>query len=242
MRVLNGGEIITHADARTSASANAATVVASRVMEFTDQVEIRLGIIPGYAGTQRLARLVGKGRAMELVLRGHQISAQEALQIGLVNRVVPAASLMDEARALANELAAAAPVALRYAIDAINRGSDMPFADACVFEATLFGLVASTDDMREGTRAFAAYGTREINERHRHRYEFNPEYRDQLSRAGLVLSGASPDGRLVEMIELADHPWFVGSQFHPEFQSGPFDPHPLFSAFVAAAIEHAGKR
>jgi enoyl-CoA hydratase len=118
------------------------------------QPEIKLGIIPGYAGTQRLGRLVGKGRAMELVLRGHQINAQEALQIGLVNRVVPAASLMDETRTLANELAAAAPIALRYAIDAINRGSDMPFADACVFEATLFGLVASTDDMREGTRAF----------------------------------------------------------------------------------------
>jgi CTP synthase len=96
--------------------------------------------------------------------------------------------------------------------------------------------------LREGTRAHAAYGVREVNERHRHRYEFNPEYRDQLSRAGLVLSGTSPDGRLIEMIELADHPWFVGSQFHPEFQSGPFDPHPLFTAFVGAAIQHAAKR
>jgi CTP synthase len=96
--------------------------------------------------------------------------------------------------------------------------------------------------LREGTRAFAAYGQREISERHRHRFEFNPDYRDQLSRAGLVLSGASPDGRLVEMVELADHPWFVGSQFHPEFQSGPFDPHPLFSAFIAAAIARGSER
>jgi CTP synthase len=96
--------------------------------------------------------------------------------------------------------------------------------------------------LREGTRAFAAYGTREVSERHRHRYEFNPEYRDRLSRAGLVLAGTSPDGRLIEMVELAEHPWFVGVQFHPEFQSGPFDPHPLFSDFIAAAIGHAAKR
>jgi CTP synthase len=96
--------------------------------------------------------------------------------------------------------------------------------------------------LREGTRAYAAYGTREVSERHRHRYEFNPEYRDRLSRAGLVLAGTSPDGRLIEMVELAEHPWYVGVQFHPEFQSGPFDPHPLFSDFIAAAIQHAAKR
>ena len=76
-----------------------------------------------------------------------------------------------------------------------------------------------------------------ISERHRHRYEFNPEYRDRLSRAGLVLSGTSPDGRLVEIVELADHPWFLGCQFHPEFKSTPFRPHPLFVAFVAAAVQ-----
>jgi CTP synthase len=91
--------------------------------------------------------------------------------------------------------------------------------------------------VREGTRAFAAYGTREVSERHRHRLEFNPEYRDRLSRAGLVLSGTSPDGRLVEIVELEDHPWFLGCQFHPEFQSTPFRPHPLFVAFIAAAAE-----
>jgi CTP synthase len=96
--------------------------------------------------------------------------------------------------------------------------------------------------LREGTRAYEAYGVREVSERHRHRYEFNPEYRDQLSRAGLVLSGTSPDGRLIEVVELADHPWFLGSQFHPEFQSGPFDPHPLFTAFVGAAIRQSEKR
>jgi CTP synthase len=96
--------------------------------------------------------------------------------------------------------------------------------------------------LREGTRAFEAYAVREISERHRHRYEFNPEYRDQLSRAGLVLAGTSPDGRLIEVAELSDHPWFVGSQFHPEFQSGPFDPHPLFTAFIGAAIRHSGSR
>jgi len=89
--------------------------------------------------------------------------------------------------------------------------------------------------LHEGTRSFAAYGTREVSERHRHRLEFNPEYRDRLSRAGLVLAGTSPDGRLVEVIEVEDHPWFVGCQYHPEFRSRPFAPHPLFRDFIAAA-------
>ena len=89
----------------------------------------------------------------------------------------------------------------------------------------------------EGSRAHAAYGTLEISERHRHRYEFNNDYRDQLSRAGLIFSGTSPDGRLVEIVELEDHPYFVACQFHPEFQSRPFEPHPLFKAFIKAAAE-----
>jgi enoyl-CoA hydratase len=118
------------------------------------QPEINLGIIPGYAGTQRLSRLVGRGRALELLLTGDQITAQEAHRLGLVNRVVPAADLMTEARKLAAALAARAPVAMRYIIDAVNKGLQMSFAEAQVYEATLFGLVASTDDMREGTRAF----------------------------------------------------------------------------------------
>ena len=118
------------------------------------QPEINLGIIPGYAGTQRLARLVGRGRAMELLLTGDHISAQEAHRIGLVNRVVPAAELLTETRKLATLLASKAPVAARYIIDAVNKGLEMPFPDAQVFEATLFGLVSSTEDMREGTRAF----------------------------------------------------------------------------------------
>lgn len=118
------------------------------------QPEINLGLLPGYAGTQRLSRLVGKSKAMELVLTGAQISAEEAHRIGLVNRVYPAAELMAESRKLAAQLAAAAPVAVRYIIAAINKGLEMPFAEACVYEATLFGLVASTEDMREGTTAF----------------------------------------------------------------------------------------
>lgn len=120
------------------------------------QPEVSLGLIPGYAGTQRLSRLVGRGRAMDLILTGAQISADEAQRIGLVNRVVPAADLMSEVRKLAERLALAAPVAMRYIIDAINRGAEMPFAEACQYEATLFGLVTSTDDMREGTSAFLA--------------------------------------------------------------------------------------
>jgi enoyl-CoA hydratase len=118
------------------------------------QPEIALGIIPGYAGTQRLPRLVGKGKAMEMILTGAPITADEAQRIGLVNRVVPADDLMSEAKKLAAQLASSAPIAMRYIINAINRGTEMPFADACQYEATLFGLVASTDDMREGTKAF----------------------------------------------------------------------------------------
>jgi enoyl-CoA hydratase len=118
------------------------------------QPEINLGIIPGYAGTQRLARLVGKGVALDLLLTGRQVKADEALRIGLVNRVVPAAELMNEARALAGELASKAPVAVQYIIESVNRGLEVSFDKGQFLEATLFGLVASTEDMREGTRAF----------------------------------------------------------------------------------------
>ena len=118
------------------------------------QPEINLGIIPGYAGSQRLPRLIGRGRAQELLLTGDMISADEAYRIGLANRVVPAAQLMDEARKLAHTLAAKAPVAVRYILDAVASGADMAFAEAEDHEATLFGLVSTTDDMREGTRAF----------------------------------------------------------------------------------------
>ena len=92
--------------------------------------------------------------------------------------------------------------------------------------------------LRQGSRASQAYGREEVSERHRHRYEVNNEDRSLLESRGLVISGVSPDGKLVEMIELADHPWFVGCQFHPEFKSRPRHPHPLFRAFVRATLEH----
>jgi enoyl-CoA hydratase len=118
------------------------------------QPEINLGIIPGYGGTQRLARLIGAGRALELLLTGDQITAAEAHRLGLVNRVVPAADLMTEARRLADTIASKAPVAVRYILDAVRTGVQLPLGEAQALEATLFGLVASTEDMREGTRAF----------------------------------------------------------------------------------------
>jgi enoyl-CoA hydratase len=118
------------------------------------QPEVNLGLIPGYAGTQRLSRLVGKARAIEIMLLGTPIGASEAALIGLVNRVVPPSELMTEARKLAAQLAAQPPIAVRYIIAAVNRGLEMPFAESCILEATLFGLVASTEDMREGTAAF----------------------------------------------------------------------------------------
>jgi CTP synthase len=93
-----------------------------------------------------------------------------------------------------------------------------------------------------GTKAYAAYGRDEVIERHRHRYEFNNEYRAQLEEAGLIASGTLPDGSLVEICELRDHPWMVGSQFHPELRSRPNRPHPLFNGFVAAAAERTRGR
>jgi CTP synthase len=96
--------------------------------------------------------------------------------------------------------------------------------------------------LKTGSRAAEAYGTAEISERHRHRYEVNNNYRDALERNGMVLSGLSPDGRLVEMIELPQHPYFVACQFHPEFKSRPWAPHPLFARFVKAACDHVSAR
>jgi len=92
--------------------------------------------------------------------------------------------------------------------------------------------------LTKGTLAYQAYGKEEIYERHRHRYEFNNKYLDTLKKAGLVISGVSPDGDLVEITELKDHPWFLGCQFHPEFKSTPRNPHPLFTTFIAAALKH----
>ena len=89
----------------------------------------------------------------------------------------------------------------------------------------------------EGSNAYAAYGQKEIEERHRHRYEYNNEYRELLTSKGLKISGTSPDNRLVEIVEVEDHPWFVGAQFHPEFLSRPNRPHPLFVDFVGATIK-----
>jgi CTP synthase len=91
--------------------------------------------------------------------------------------------------------------------------------------------------LKEETHAFAAYGTKEVSERHRHRYEFNNKYREILSQHGITFSGLSPDGELCEIVELKDHPWFLGCQFHPEFKSRPRDPHPLFTAFIEASLK-----
>ncbi len=116
--------------------------------------ETNLGIIPGYGGTQRLPRLVGRDRALDLILTGRIVGAEEALALGLVTRVVPAASLRAEVGAFAKTLASRAPVAVRLALDAVNRGLVMGFADACTLESSLFGLAAASEDMKEGTRAF----------------------------------------------------------------------------------------
>lgn len=118
------------------------------------QPEVKLGIIPGYGGSQRLARLCGKGIAHELILTGEMISADEALRIGLVNHVVEQTELIFTAEAIAKKIIANAPLAVQYSMDAIERGMEMPQEEGLFLEAALFGLCCATEDMREGTRAF----------------------------------------------------------------------------------------
>ncbi|MDQ6886610.1 MAG: enoyl-CoA hydratase-related protein [Gemmatimonadota bacterium] len=118
------------------------------------QPEVKLGIGPGYGGTQRLPRLVGKGRALELLLTGEMIDAAEAHRIGLVNRVVPASQLMATAEEMMRKILAQAPLAVALCIDAVNRGLDTSLAEGQAHEANHFGLLASTADMREGMQAF----------------------------------------------------------------------------------------
>ena len=96
--------------------------------------------------------------------------------------------------------------------------------------------------LKETSVAYKAYGKKEISERHRHRYEFNNDFKERLEEAGLIMSGASPDGQLVEIVEIDNHPWFLGCQFHPEFKSCPMNPHPLFVSFIEAALAHKNQK
>ncbi len=116
--------------------------------------EVKLGLMPGYGGTQRLPRLVGKGRAMEMILSGESIGARKALEIGLVNQVVAPEDLIPRCRALANTILQNGPLAVRYSIEVINDGLEMPLREATRLEATFFGLICATEDRNEGARAF----------------------------------------------------------------------------------------
>ena len=127
--------------------------VASKNAKF-GQPEVNLGIIPGYGGSQRLPRLVGKGRALEMLLTGDMVSADEAFRIGLANRVVEPTDLLPASREILKKILSKAPVAIRYVLDAVNAGLEMPFAAAEDHEATLFGLCVATEDMKEGVGAF----------------------------------------------------------------------------------------
>ena len=127
--------------------------IASETAKF-GQPEVKLGIGPGYGGSQRLPRLVGQGRALELILTGEMIDAREAYRIGLINAVVPPADLLRTATDLMRKMLANGPIALGLSIDAVVRGVELPLEDALLLEADSFGLLAATDDMREGMRAF----------------------------------------------------------------------------------------
>jgi len=100
-------------------------------------------------------------------------------------------------------------------------------------------LGAYRAELMPGSKIAAIYGKTHISERHRHRFEVNTAYRERLAEKGLIFAGMSPDGLLPETIELTDHPWFIGVQFHPELKSRPFEPHPLFASFIAAAVEQS---
>jgi enoyl-CoA hydratase len=127
--------------------------IASEAAKF-GQPEVKLGLIPGYGGTQRLPRLVGRGRALQLLLTGEMIDAQEAYRIGLVNRVVAADQLLPAATAMIQQMLMNAPLGVAACIDAVDRGVDMPLDDALMLEATQFGVLITTTDTAEGTRAF----------------------------------------------------------------------------------------
>jgi len=127
--------------------------IASENAQF-GQPEVGLGLIPGLGGTQRLARLVGKGKAMEILLTGDMITSEEALRIGLINKVVPQKTLISEAEAMAQRIMKNGPMAVKYTMDAVHRGLEMSLSEGILYEANLFGLVCSTDDMKEGTKAF----------------------------------------------------------------------------------------
>ncbi len=118
------------------------------------QPEVTLGLVPGGGGTQRLPRLVGKGRALQLILSGEMISAQEAYRIGLVNEIVPATDLITRAEAILNKIASNAPIAVKFALEAANKGMDTSQGEGLLLEASYFGLCAATEDKKEGTTAF----------------------------------------------------------------------------------------
>jgi enoyl-CoA hydratase/carnithine racemase len=118
------------------------------------QPEVKLGIIGGYGGTQRLPRLIGKGLALQMLLTGEMISAQEAYRIGLVNEVVPQAQLISRAEEIARKIIANGPLAIQYTLEAVNKGMEMPLSEGLFLEATLFSVACATEDMKEGTTAF----------------------------------------------------------------------------------------
>src|SRR5262249_36860944 len=118
------------------------------------QPEVKLGLLPGGGGTQRLPRLVGKGRALQLILSGEMISAQEAYRIGLVNEVVAPAELIPRAEAILKQIFANAPIAVKYSLEAVNKGLETTQAEGLALEASFFGLCAATEDKKEGTQAF----------------------------------------------------------------------------------------
>ena len=120
------------------------------------QPEVKLGIMPGAGGTQRLPRLVGKGRALQLILSGEIINAQEAYRIGLVNEVVPLANLIPRAEAILNQINSNAPLGVKFSIDAVNKGLDASVSEGLLIEASLFGICAGSEDKKEGTSAFLA--------------------------------------------------------------------------------------
>ena len=120
-----------------------------------------------------------------------------------------------------------------------TKGNEKVTRDASTDLGGTMRLGAYPARLKEGSLVAQVYGSLEISERHRHRYEVNAAYIPRLEKAGMIFSGMSPDGRLPEIVELKGHPWFIGVQFHPELKSRPFEPHPLFASFIAAAVKQS---
>jgi CTP synthase len=217
--------------------------ISAEDMEEQDPAELLAGchgiLVPGGFGNRGVA-----GKIKAITYAREQKIPFFGICLGMQLAVIEyARNIVALAKANSTELDLTTPDPVIYLIKEWfdYRTGKMQIRDESSEMGGTLRLGAYPCKLRENTLAKTAYGMEEITERHRHRYEFNNDYRQKLEEKGLVISGTSPDNNLVEIVELEEHPWFLGCQFHPEFKSKPMRPHPLFRDFIAAAIKHKGQ-